>query len=255
MSNWTSGTERDERSVVWIGRSFLPGLSDMVKTMVNSSDACFLIREDTKLMWSSSWKETYNSGEYPNKLLEKKYDIVILASPYIRYLDANDTHKAQRTEVIEYGGKYAAIVKKAGGTPIFMCPWVYHQKHKNYFKGMQNLVTKAYVQMVIESGAVLVPCGLAWKNSYVKRPEIILHAKDGHHPGFNGKYLTACVFYCVLTDMNPIKNIAVDVRFMNGECKKIEDMDQNVKLYLQSIAWETYQDFKTKYPELTYIKQ
>ncbi|HSG27213.1 MAG TPA: hypothetical protein VLA34_01945 [Candidatus Krumholzibacterium sp.] len=46
---------------------------------------------------------------------------------------------------------------------------------------------------------IAAPCGVAWDVVNTLDPSIVLHDPDGGHPGPNGAYLNACVYYSTFT--------------------------------------------------------
>ena len=49
----------------------------------------------------------------------------------------------------------------------------------------------------------VAPVGVAWKAALEGRPELELWGSDGIHPGVEGTYLAACVFYTVIYGKTP----------------------------------------------------
>jgi hypothetical protein len=92
---------------------------------------------------------------------------------------------------------------------------------------------------------MVAPVGLAYKRSPEKQPGLVLHnLPDTLHANESGTYLTACVFYSVLTERNP-------EGLPNGGLSKIKPESQQ---FLQQIAWETVQRYNQQGKKTEEIK-
>jgi hypothetical protein len=55
--------------------------------------------------------------------------------------------------------------------------------------------------------ALVLPVGLAFEESYRRRPALSLHQTyDGSHPSLAGSYLAACVVYASIYGRSPVGN-------------------------------------------------
>ena len=86
---------------------------------------------------------------------------------------------------------------------------------------------------------VTLAVGMAWTGAHKSSPGLELHHKDGRHASPAGAYLTACVFYTVLTRKSPLGLPAA----FNIEGKNRPDQDQAQARLLQNAAWETCMEF------------
>ncbi|NNJ73517.1 MAG: hypothetical protein HKP09_10075 [Enterobacterales bacterium] len=89
----------------------------------------------------------------------------------------------------EYSLKFADLAKQNGAQPVFYMTWA--RKHNRL---MQPKISKAYREIMQESGADLVPIGEIWMKSIDYHPEKNLYAIDDSHPSPLGTYLTALAF-------------------------------------------------------------
>lgn len=92
---------------------------------------------------------------------------------------------------------------------VFYETWA---RHANYWKDpkalkgigdnpgeMQANLRASYQKAAAQRKDCLVaPVGDAWELNYKVASPLMLHAKDGSHPGFSGTYLAALVFYATL---------------------------------------------------------
>lgn len=71
-------------------------------------------------------------------------------------------------------------------------------------------------------------------NSVAKRPDISLIVADKRHPSLAGTYLAACTVLTSVYKINPIGN------------KYAAGLSADVAKHLQTVAWETSQQFHAK---------
>lgn len=84
----------------------------------------------------------------------------------------------------------AAQASAVGARPLFYMTW---SRQANL--AAQGHLTQAYARIASELGAALAPVGVAWERVRRERPELVLYAEDGQHPGPAGSYLSACVLF------------------------------------------------------------
>lgn len=96
------------------------------------------------------------------------------------------------------GIDFAATAKKQGATVFFYSEWGLHGVEGDGAKQEQ-----IYQKMADESGTLVAPIGRAWDLALADRPELPLHWSDGNHQSETGAFLTACVFYGLLTGESP----------------------------------------------------
>ncbi len=72
------------------------------------------------------------------------------------------------------------------------------------FQGMQNQLRNRYLQMAYDNGAMVAPCGEAWRDVIATTPAFDLYIADESHPSLHGSYLNACVFYASIFRRSPV---------------------------------------------------
>lgn len=82
--------------------------------------------------------------------------------------------------------------------------YVYMTWPRNWNPIMHDSIVAGYEMLASTINATVVPVGPAWKLSRELRPDLGLYDEDGSHPSALGTYLTACVFYGVLTGRSPV---------------------------------------------------
>jgi hypothetical protein len=127
----------------------------------------------------------------------------------------------------EYAAKNSAIVRSHGAEPVFFMSWAYADKQE-----MTEQLAAAYVKAGADHHAKVVPAGLAFARSIVKRPELNLYVADKRHPSLAGTYLAACTVMASVYGQSPVGN-----SYTAG-------LPADVATHLQAVAWETVQGFK-----------
>jgi hypothetical protein len=100
--------------------------------------------------------------------------------------------------------------------------------HDTYAE-MQRRLAEGYSKLGAEVGARVAPAGFAWTEALRRKPGLDLWAADGQHPGRNGSYLAACVFYAALTGCDPTRS-----RFTAG-------IEAGQARFLQRVAENVYE--------------
>lgn len=98
-----------------------------------------------------------------------------------------------------YMEKWAETIKDQGGRVYLYMTWA--RKWDPY---MLRKISESYISIGEKTDAVVVPVGWAWHRAQKLRPDLELFDPDGSHPSPIGTYLSACVFFEVLTGENPI---------------------------------------------------
>ena len=110
--------------------------------------------------------------------------------PAIRYLD----------EVIQERGAKTLLFMTWGRRDGFASMGFRNFGH------MQEELDIAYKEAARSVGISVVPVGNAWLEARRQKPYYPLWEDDGSHPSIFGTYLSACVFYNVLTGQDVLEN-------------------------------------------------
>ncbi len=81
---------------------------------------------------------------------------------------------------------------------------------------------------------MVIPAGLAFARSTAVRPELNLYVADKRHPSLAGTYLAAATTYATLFKRSP-----VGLSYTAG-------LDPAIARHLQTVAWETVQDYEQR---------
>jgi hypothetical protein len=138
-------------------------------------------------------------------------------------------HPTLKTVFTDYAKKNSAIVRAKGAKPAFFMSWAYADKPE-----MTAQLAEAYTIAGNENNALVIPAGLAFARAIGKQPELNLYAPDKRHPSLAGTYLATCVVFASLTGRSPVGN-----PYTAG-------IDVPTAKFLQTVAWETVQDYYAK---------
>jgi hypothetical protein len=132
----------------------------------------------------------------------------------------------------EYTARFVAEIKKVNAKAVLFMTAAHQDMPE-----ATDTIAKVYKDIAAELNVSVVPVGLAFKRSLKERPELILHnLQDKVHANMYGTYLTACVFYTVLTGQDPNG-------LSDGGLYSMRPADRQ---FLQQIAWETVQSYPNK---------
>ena len=153
--------------------------------------------------------------------LDKLFDVAIMmdCSQCPLHPQLKDTFK-------EFTKSNAETVRKHGAKPVFFMSWAYQDE-----PSMTAELAQAYTQAGNDNNAMVIPAGLAFTKSIAKMPELNLYIADKRHPSLAGTYLAACTTYAALFKASP-----VDLKYTAG-------LDPAIAKHLQTVAWETVQDY------------
>ena len=138
-------------------------------------------------------------------------------------------HPRLKPVFTEFARKNSEIVRAHGARPVFFMSWAYADKPE-----MTAQLAEAYTTAGNENNALVIPAGLAFARAVGKQPELNLYAPDKRHPSLAGTYLAACTVFAVLTGRSPVGN-----SYLAG-------IDAPTAGFLQTVAWETVQDYYQK---------
>jgi hypothetical protein len=160
--------------------------------------------------------------------LDKLFDVAIV-------MDCSQCpiHPQLKTVFAEFAKKGADAARKNGAKPAFFMSWAYADK-----PDMTAQLAEAYTLAGNENDAFVIPAGLAFAQSVAKRPDLNLYAADKRHPSPLGTYLSAATVYASLYRESPVGNA-----YTAG-------IDAETARFLQTIAWETVQNYYGKTQEV-----
>jgi hypothetical protein len=127
----------------------------------------------------------------------------------------------------EYAKKHADTVRTRGAAPVLFMTWAYADKPE-----MTQALAEQYTKAGNDNNALVVPAGLAFAKALARKPDLVLYAADKRHPSPAGTYLGAATLYASILRRSPV-----------GSAVTMAGVDQETAKLLQSVAWETVQEF------------
>jgi hypothetical protein len=138
-------------------------------------------------------------------------------------------HPKLKQVFTDYAKKNSEIVRAHGAKPVFFMSWAYADKPE-----MTAPLAEAYTIAGNANNALVIPAGLAFAKAIARQPELNLYAPDKRHPSLAGTYLASCVVFAALTGRSPLGN-----SYLAG-------IDAPTAAFLQTVAWETVQEYYGK---------
>lgn len=200
------------KSVLWLGNSYvatnnLPNL--LYQLALSGGDT---IQYDSNTPGGYTLQMHSQDANTAAKINQQNWDYVILQAqsqepsldtpyvvanvfPYARILDSlihlNDSC-TQTMFYMTWGRKNGDASNCAAYPPV--CT----------YSGMQDQLRNRYLQMGNDNGAIVAPCGEAWRDAIATSPAFDLYMADESHPSLHGSYLNACVFYASIYRRSPV---------------------------------------------------
>ena len=212
-------------NVLFIGNShtYLHYMPQMLVGLVKAEDRGFDLAVDQSVGEGVSLEWHWNNEPSRQMMRSRKWDFIVLQDRSGGPLEDPDSFQ-RHARLLD------AEIKKLGADTIFYLTWA-----KRDYPASQARLTEAYRRMAHELNAILAPVGIAWENAKNLNPGLVLHHKDGRHANPAGAYLTACLFYSVLSGASP--EGLPESFFIEGKNRPDQVRDQG--LLLQKVAWET----------------
>lgn len=177
--------QKDTLRVLFVGNSFTYffNLPQVVASMAKTQGQAIITRQSTV---GGSNLEQHWKGEKGTKTRELldngQWDYVVFNNHSSSAIDTPESF-------MEYGQKFAKLVRQKGAEPIWMMTWAYKSNPL-----MQDAITAGYKKLALETKADYVPCGPLFARARSQRPDMELF-HDDKHPSSNGTYLLGLAFY------------------------------------------------------------
>jgi hypothetical protein len=138
------------------------------------------------------------------------------------------------TRFREYALRFHEVAKSRGIQTVLYLTWAPEKEPDK-----QALLNKAYRDLGRDTGAEIVPSGLAFERLQGAGRKIDLFVEDRRHPSAIGSYLSACCFFSWLTGASPegrTSKVAANGQALN--------CDGDDVLLVQKTAWTTWCDWQ-----------
>lgn len=183
--------------ILFIGNSFTQrnDLPALIEEMAASAPDPKIVETRRIVANGASLRQHWNKGEALVAIQEGKWDYVVLQEQStLPIKNALRFHENVRL--------FDEEIKKSGAKTALYLTWA----RKNVPE-TQDALDGATLAIGEETGALVVPVGLAWRAALAKDATIELYDKDGSHPSEAGSYLAACVFIAVLLGQSPVGSV------------------------------------------------
>ena len=229
-------TATNPSHLLFVGNSYLyynNSLHDHLRRMVIS--AKLHDRNDTNFKSATINGARLNHHDVANYLkpgqlgIDEPFQVVILQGHSSAAL--TEENRAQFENAVEQHAK--SIRNRDGEVALYMTP-AYVFPHKHQRNGLIRDIESLYLDMGNKVDALIIPVGLAFEESYRRRPNLQLHdAYDGSHPSLLGTYLSAATVFASLYSQSPVGNQYDFFGAINAE----------TRLFLQQVAHDTVKNF------------
>jgi hypothetical protein len=204
------------------------------------------------------------------KIAEEKPGIVAMMV-VCRFILGDDAPKEGQPDHATAVTTYCEAIRAAGGEPMFYeMGWGKDDKHAEGRKRILDLARKNRITL-------FAPCSTAWARVYAERPDLALqHPQDNAHPGDAGHFLNLACFYAALTRESPVRKLprtfsvwphgkyeADEAKlaafqpdayqatmakwmFKHMSMKATATLDEETATYLETVAWETWQQTQSR---------
>ena len=114
----------------------------------------------------------------------------------------------RRRDMYPFARALQQKIRAAGARTLLFMTWAYEHGDDaavphDSFAAMQARLAAGYDELGRELRVPVAPVGLAWAAARRADSRLRLWQGDGRHPSRVGAYLSACVFYAVLTGRDP----------------------------------------------------
>ena len=228
------------QSTLWVGNSFFyynNSMHNHVSNLVRAADPQSRPR-GTSVTISGSGIEWHDMESYfrPNGIGRYSFvgdNEIVFNKPGRQYdsvimMDCSQCpiHPQLRSVFHEYAKKHSDTVRKNGARPVLFMSWAYKDKPE-----MAAQLAEQYTIAGNNNDALVIPAGLAFAKAIGKRPDLEFYQPDKRHPSLIGTYLAACTTYATMYRKSPVGN------------KYLAAIDANTAQFLQTVAWDTVQEY------------
>jgi hypothetical protein len=211
------------RKVLFIGDSFTytqGGIYTHFEKLAAAGTPALVVSTDKAVAGGAYLKRLWEMQEPVRLINTGAFDVVVLQD------DIPETN-------LDYFRLYARMfvdeARKNKGRPVLFMAWAYQRLG---WISMQE-IAEAHRNLAKELNVDVAPVGLAWQQASKQRPDLDMYAADREHPSIYGMYLATCVVFATVYGKNPAGFNYVPSG-MSGEHAG----------FLQTIAWQTVQDYR-----------
>ncbi|MEL6672244.1 MAG: hypothetical protein AAFR61_08620 [Bacteroidota bacterium] len=225
-----SAQEAAPQKVLFVGNSYTYfwNLPQNVAAMLESRGKSWVVRQSTAggVNLGQHWRG--EKGLATGSLIDEgDFDLVVLQDHSKRAIDFPDSLQL-------FGQRWGKRIQQAGAQVCMYMTWA-----RAWDPAMQEPISKGYLQLGRDLQARVAPVGQVWQKALAAKPDLVLYDEDGSHPSPLGTYLTACVFFSILTGESPVglphRLITED---KDGEKLYLNIQSRETAAFCQKVAWE-----------------
>jgi len=212
------------RKILFIGNSLTyrqDGIYFHLEKLAASAASPFIFKTEKCVKGGATLKTHWERPEPRKAIAEDSCDVVVLQE---------DLPEINVSYFRQYTRLFVAEIRKVNARPIMLMAWSYPRLG---WIGTDE-IAKEHQDAANELSVEVAPVALAWQRAIIERPDVDLYAADREHPSIYGTYLATCVVYATIFGANPMGLPYVPSGM------RVEDA-----AYLQRIAWETCQQWKS----------
>jgi hypothetical protein len=222
-----------EIHVLFIGNSQIY-FNDLPRTVEALSESApedeSRIRADRFVSGGASLERLWNAGMRKGtaraKILEKKWDYVIL----------QEIFNAKPKSFTEYAPLFHELLQKNGSRSVLFCTASVSQLFPKGFQELHDMhiaLGKKLKVPVVAAGKTWLSC---WDDKTTAEQRLEFYHADKAHPGKNGSYIYACSLYAALTGRSPV---GLTNRIPNQPEDTVTPAEAK---RFQEAAWRVHQD-------------
>ena len=192
--DWTHIYPDLPRRILFIGNShtfFNGGMDVNLMALAASIDSILCIVAERIAGGSLRLEEHWQAGLALESIRNGAWDIVSLRGSY-RTLDkwpASYQH---------YVGLFDEEIRRAGGRTVLPAMWA----GRDYPEIAPQITERIGAIAAVHDVSVL-PYASVWARAVEERPDIAIHNADGGHPSPHGTYLSTCIAFATLFQLDP----------------------------------------------------
>jgi len=222
--------QKAPENVLFIGNSYTYfwNLSQLVAIMCESQSIDLQTLKSTSggVNLGMHWRGERNLRSVA-QVKSRQFDAIVLQDHSLRAIQYPDS-------LHHFGKLFADLAHQNQAQTYFYMTWA-----REWNPLMQEEITAMYQKVAALNKAKVVPVGLAWEYARSLRPDLKLYDPDGSHPSTIGTYLSACVFFAVLTGKSPIGLPArLQTKDKNGDPLYLMIVSPNDARFCQEVATE-----------------
>jgi hypothetical protein len=130
-----------------------------------------------------SLEDHWNDNRVQEDIRTGDYDFVVLQQ-------GPSALPESQVLLIKYVEKFASLCKGTKTQPVLYMVW----PSRDRLFDLDNVIY-SYTKAAAQTGSLLAPCGLAWKNAWQATPSLPLYGLDNFHPSTTGSVLAALTVY------------------------------------------------------------